>query len=303
MISHRGIMRFLSSDNPQLLLWLLATVASIPMVHAAEIVPGLNLVPNSVACCPTIPLVGPAWKLELTRAALQTSEHQDDFQPCSFYPALSRPMVVAFQPNGNINGWGDNNACQSFQGAYQLVAQEDHGPFHFGFRWNRWKMQPFSSCTLTTNEHAFMSGRSSTSNAVQCEPSDMDQFWSRLSNGVTTLVLTGRANMELQTRTGETLVLLEALDDSYLCQALPGQDEENPEVCDPDVSIPHLGLTDNILHDYLAMGDKDGEGELREQISSRPRSSGGRHCEMSLVAKTFLVALATATTIRHIFLW
>jgi hypothetical protein len=224
-----------------------------------EVVPGLSIVPSNVTCCPTIPLVGPAWQVQL---APTDSDHQlqdfPDNPTCSFYPAPNRPMVVVFQPIGTINGWADHSACQSFQGSYQLTLdeldQEELSPYGVPFVWNQWKTHPFSTCATTTIGTP----------TPACEEHEIDEIWHRLSSSVASMLFTGHATIELQNRNGDTVVRLQAVAASYECDHMPESSTMRPASgemsetvsCDPKtMSHLNLGLSQSTLRDFLVMGN------------------------------------------------
>ena len=241
--------------------------------HGMELVPGLNLFPSNVSCCPSLPLVGPAWQVHLVTSSIDVTDEEN---LCSFFPASDRPMVIIFQPIGTIIGWADYHACQSFQGSYQLSVNEDvdsdqpsSAPFRFEFAWNQWKLQPFSSCTQKSVTAA--------ASAPACEDQDLDAFWFHLSTSVTSLVLTGYKTMELQNDQGITVVRLEAIPDSYECYIPPTLSSSSSTTstirtasssklsdmapvwdfsCDPGI-LPNLGVSESSVRDYLGMGNAD----------------------------------------------
>jgi hypothetical protein len=204
-------------------------------------------------------------------------------------------MVVVFQPIGTIIGWADYNACQPFQGSYQLLMDrvDQDEPFRFDFVWNQWKTQPFSSCTSTTTTIA--------TTTPTCEEHEMDAFWYILSSSVTSLLLTGHSTIELQNRDGDTVVRLQAVAGSYHCDnnSMPGSSTLRPDrisetaSCDPEATN-NLGLSQSSLRDYLAMGNDASalDGTLQESSGYLFASKN----KLSWLLELTLVVAATASS-------
>jgi len=205
------------------------------VVQSAEVVPGLDLFPNSLTCCPTAPLIGPAWivdtsalPISLTGGGNQqdSQQQQQQREQCSLIPSLENPMVLVFQSSGVVNAWLDRNACHYAHGSYYMgpTSSTTSSPYAFDFEFvGHFKSQPFSCATLN------------------CNTRDVESFWYWLSTKVTTLVITGYTNLEMRDRNGQVVVRLEALKDSYTCDALGDREEDRDiaeELCNLSLGIP-----------------------------------------------------------------
>ena len=208
----------------------LLSANTLPLSQAqaftTEVVPGLNLYPTDVTCCPTLPLMGPAWMVDSSSLVTGILDSTASEPPCSLLPSWERPMVVVFQPNGVVNGWADTKACHYIAGSYSIAPSGKS--FEFDFSWHRFQSQPYS-CPAT-----------------HCSTPQVDAFWQELSSRVATLVLTGHTNVELRDRDGHVVVRLEALADSYSCnQNQNNQRDDN--LCDSQLQIPKPELMGSSL--------------------------------------------------------
>ena len=198
-----------------ILLWVLFSIL-LTFTSSNEVVPGLHLYPNDVACCPTLPLMGPAWMVDPSSFVYDIHNNNNNNNNCSPQPSLvDRRMVLVFKSSGVVNGWADAEACHYVSGSFSIVpsssssSSSSSNPYVYDFHWNNWKSQPYSHCAATSNQ--------------DCSTSQIERgyqyFWHDLSHRVTTLLVTGHTNVELQDREGRTVVRLEALPESYSCHS------------------------------------------------------------------------------------